>query len=390
MSWRFRKRVKIIPGIYLNFSKKGISTTIGPRGLSVNIGTKGTHLNAGIPGSGLSIRELFFNKKTVIPSPSKSHEIADKLKYLLEKTYDGMDQIKSESIEGLTSVGLQSLKESILAAHKEHAAIISLINELTKRKADKDRRLRRLRGNIFSFLYKKRISRYSMESNEMQEELNELNEQRQLATVDLFINNDDVFKGLYENIKKAYQVITSCQKTWDITASKEVNRVQKRSAAGIEVNRVEVRSSIASSDIIQLLELPLKLDNKNGGDLYFYPGFVIIHEQALDFAILDYSEFDIEFHFTRFIETDPIPSDSEIVGQTWAKVNKDGSPDKRFSNNYQIPIVKYGEMTFKSNTGMYEKYLFSNSHYANLFYTAMNDYIGAIKAANKLLEEFKA
>jgi hypothetical protein len=53
---RFRKSVKIAPGIKLNFSKSGISSTFGGKGLSVNTGSRGTYLNTGIPGTGISNR----------------------------------------------------------------------------------------------------------------------------------------------------------------------------------------------------------------------------------------------------------------------------------------------------------------------------------------------
>lgn len=53
---RFRKRVKIVKGLYLNFSNSGISTSVGVRGASVTFGKKGTYLNTGIPGTGLSNR----------------------------------------------------------------------------------------------------------------------------------------------------------------------------------------------------------------------------------------------------------------------------------------------------------------------------------------------
>lgn len=56
MGFRFRKSVKLLPGIKLNFSKRGTSVTIGGRGASVNIGPRGTHANVGIPGSGISYR----------------------------------------------------------------------------------------------------------------------------------------------------------------------------------------------------------------------------------------------------------------------------------------------------------------------------------------------
>ena len=50
---RFRKSIQIVKGVRVNFSKSGISTTIGGRGASVNIGKRGTYLNTGIPGTGL-------------------------------------------------------------------------------------------------------------------------------------------------------------------------------------------------------------------------------------------------------------------------------------------------------------------------------------------------
>lgn len=57
MAWSYRKRVKLFPGVYLNFSKSGISTSIGPKGLKLNFGKDGTYLNTSIPGTGLYSRQ---------------------------------------------------------------------------------------------------------------------------------------------------------------------------------------------------------------------------------------------------------------------------------------------------------------------------------------------
>jgi hypothetical protein len=53
---RFRKSVKIAPGIKLNFSKSGVSSTFGVKGASVNVGKDGAYLNTGVPGTGISSR----------------------------------------------------------------------------------------------------------------------------------------------------------------------------------------------------------------------------------------------------------------------------------------------------------------------------------------------
>lgn len=57
MTFRFQRRIKILPGLRLNVSKTGFSWTVGTRGASVT--AKDGHLtgNAGIPGTGLSYRE---------------------------------------------------------------------------------------------------------------------------------------------------------------------------------------------------------------------------------------------------------------------------------------------------------------------------------------------
>jgi hypothetical protein len=57
---RFRKAIKLLPGVRLNLSLSGVSVTIGPRGANINIGPRGTFLNTGIPGTGLYSRERLF------------------------------------------------------------------------------------------------------------------------------------------------------------------------------------------------------------------------------------------------------------------------------------------------------------------------------------------
>jgi hypothetical protein len=54
MGFRFRRSIRIIPGIRLNFSKGGVSTSVGGRGATINFGKRGTKTTVGLPGTGLS------------------------------------------------------------------------------------------------------------------------------------------------------------------------------------------------------------------------------------------------------------------------------------------------------------------------------------------------
>lgn len=66
---RFRKSIKLAPGIRMNLSGSGLSWTLGPRGASIGIGRRGSYLNTGIPGTGLYSRtRLSHNGGTRGPS----------------------------------------------------------------------------------------------------------------------------------------------------------------------------------------------------------------------------------------------------------------------------------------------------------------------------------
>lgn len=73
MAWNFRRRKKIAPGVYINMSKKGISTTFGPKGASMTFGPNGTYMNTSIPGTGMYNRrriggnKMKINETTSIP-----------------------------------------------------------------------------------------------------------------------------------------------------------------------------------------------------------------------------------------------------------------------------------------------------------------------------------
>jgi hypothetical protein len=53
---RFLRRVRIAPGVRLNFTRSGVSASVGPRGAHLTAGHGAASLYAGVPGTGLSAR----------------------------------------------------------------------------------------------------------------------------------------------------------------------------------------------------------------------------------------------------------------------------------------------------------------------------------------------
>ena len=63
MGLRFRKSIRLFPGVRLNLSRTGVSATLGRPGATVNVSERGLRGTVGVPGSGLSYSEdLPFSK----------------------------------------------------------------------------------------------------------------------------------------------------------------------------------------------------------------------------------------------------------------------------------------------------------------------------------------
>lgn len=354
MEWKFRKDFQIMPGVYLKYGNGGIQTQI----------------------------------RSIEPITDKAFD-AEKLQHQLFRPYDQQHEIKSASVDKLTSKQLQEFKALLLTSDKIYHETNSLLENKTTIFEKHSKKLNRLNRSIFKFLFKKKILRMEQESIVLSEEVGELKEQLAYSSIKLEIDSEDAFFDLYKNVKKAFTLLIGSEKKWDFTSTKRTNRVAERTSAANTITRSEISLSEKRLPILQT-DLPaLCFHNMNGGDLYLYPGFLIVYESKTDFAVISYTDLFLRFNQLRFIESEKVPSDTKIVDKTWFKVNKDGSPDKRFSNNYQIPIVLYGELGITSLSGLNEVYCFSNSELAMLFQKAMSDYTDAIIKSQSLISAFK-
>jgi len=352
MEWKFRKEFQIMPGIKLTYGKNGIKTQI--------------HY-----------------------STSDPEVDAEKLKLKLFKPFDSANEIKSASISKLTSSDLQDFKNLLLVSGKNYSETSEILNIKNDSKLKLDKRISRLQKNLFRFLFKKKLIRLQFESDQLHAEIMEFEEQLNLSRVSLEIDSEDVYFDLYNDVRKAFSLLQQSQKKWDFTSTRATNRIAERTSARSTITRSLIQLAETDLPILNTDHPPMCFHNINGGDIYLYPGFLIIYESKTEFAIINYAELNITHSQTRFIETEGVPSDAKVVGQTWYKVNKDGSPDRRFTSNYQIPIALYGELHYSSESGLNEVYCFSNNESTLLFWKAMYDYIDAIKKASSLFASFK-
>ena len=117
---RYRNRIKLAPGLNINFSKSGISTTLGPRGASVNIGKTGAYLNTGIPGTGLYNRtKISSSEKNTINNSASKNQTQVGVKLDLNEKYEPVVEIYDNSGKNITSQAvINKLKRT--PAYKEN------------------------------------------------------------------------------------------------------------------------------------------------------------------------------------------------------------------------------------------------------------------------------
>ena len=80
-----------------------------------------------------------------------------------------------------------------------------------------------------------------------------------------------------------------------------------------------------------------------------------------------YKDLYIDQNYSRFIENEGVPSDTEIIAYTWQYVNKNGSPDRRFKNNKQLPICKYGNLRISDGSNLNIEIMCSDYSKSKLF-----------------------
>jgi hypothetical protein len=366
MGWRFRKSFSPLPGVRLNFSPRGISTSVGVGPLRVYLGPKGAAVTTRIPGSGMSFRQTLGqphstgNSEPYVP-PLGSPPSPQILPTPGMGTLPTEGEIRSASTAVLTTKGLAPLKELVEKAQSERAVLLPELHQAESAAIKATERCKAwTNGWLLRRLFKNRFARIAAIAEETSARAAELAEQERLSRLATQFDLPAQLKDAFGRVCDATAFLSQSHRIWDTLSRVATDRVRERSTATTSINRELVTVGLGSSDVIEShFDVP-HLSNANGGDVFIYPGFVLYHISTSAFALVDAREVTITSSAAPFIEEEGVPADSEIVSQTWKKANKDGSPDKRFANNYQIPIVRYGRLRLESKTGMQEEYMISN------------------------------
>lgn len=385
MGLRFRRTFKVFPGVHLNISKGGVSASIGVPGATLNVGKNGAQLTGGIPGTGISYRQRLAGPLTSprqatpppaprlpVPAPGASPAIAQPVvvtKPLME----------SAPIDQLTSASLREVRDLVAAAHKESVRLQADLGPAEKRKEDAQKRAYawehdEVRRTLFAGKYEKVLDEYE----DARDDLKEIKAHLETCKITLGMESSVWLDTTFGALVIAFRDLAGSAKCWDITRQVEVNNFAERSSAKLAVNRTQIVLDVRPSKVLEHAGPTLHFQNANGGDLFLYPAMLMVANPGAQFALIDLNEVHASCDRTRFNEEEVVPADAQVVGETWKRVNMDGTPDRRYADNHSIPVVAYGTLRLSSPTGLKEEYMFSSVEKLRAFCTALGEHMDAL------------
>lgn len=161
---------------------------------------------------------------------------------------------------------------------------------------------------------------------------------------------DDESAAEYQSRLNSWKRLMSSKGKWRVNTTAQV--INKKINAGAS-------NSITRTPIFEAGKLPCGLSANipvyaisiGNETLVILPDRLIVATKST-FAALKYESISFSIRNTTFIESQMVPSDTTVIGYTWKYVNKNGSPDKRFQDNRQIPKCQYAEISITSSSGM--------------------------------------
>lgn len=334
MGFRYRKSINLGGGFRINLSKSGIGYSWGVKGYRVTKTAKGRiRTTTSIPGTGISYvhengknnRQSFGSGSTPSSQPTQS----------IDNNHYNTQNIVNNVATAMVSEGLEDMLASASKALKlNKLANIGLLITL-------------ILGCGFPLLLIFAACFLTLKIFV-----------KTKGTIDLEYTIEDDQQSLVNDRMQPMIRITECNKVWRIMQSSMV--IDRKYAAGAS-NTVKRTACKAGTKAPFPFKPNLQIASFKVGKetLLFLPDKLFII-QGSKIGALNYSDIFSSTHTTRFIESEMVPRDTQVVGQTWKYVNKSGGPDRRFKDNRQIPVCLYGQLNLTSTSGLNTVIMYSN------------------------------
>lgn len=340
MGLHIRKSVRVGP-FRFNLSKSGIGVSAGVKGLRVGTGPRGNYIHMG--RGGLYYRHTFTDTGSrAQPSATKPSQ-RSRLESLQPNgaTHEPLREIDSGEIGLMVDSSSKALVDELNAKRKRLrawpivASIFVVVAALFNARGVPTWAALTMLGMgllvtaltyYWDLLGKTTVMLYDLEQD---------------------------FERTLEQLHNAFGEMRKCRAIWHLQAEGRVTDRKYHAGASHLIRRNGISLAFNNPPFVKTnVATPSIPVGKQ--TLYFFPDKVLVFEPN-GVGAVSYDNLKIAISSTNFIEDGAVPRDAEVVSKTWKFVNKSGGPDKRFKDNRQIPVVRYEEVQFSSNTGLNER-----------------------------------
>ena len=329
MGFRFRKSINLGGGFRINLSKSGVGYSWGVPGYRVTRTAGGKRRKTySIPGTGLSYSETIgprnsgsnggnsnSNRNNYVPQPQNnsayaevehSIETAD-IQNFREANLDTISKTMEKTIR-INKWGTGLLWCGLLACGNPVFVFLPII------------------GIILKILV------------------------HRSGKVDLTYDLDPEKTEEHYRRVSAWEILQEGKKEWQILSEQHNSNTKVNAGASRSIKRekctITKKTPFYLKTNVDVIQIKLKKETL----LVMPDRFFIVRGSKVGFE--NYDDIYIETSSTQFVESESVPRDAQVVGHTWQYVNKNGTRDRRYSNNRQFPICLYGVVTIHSSSGI--------------------------------------
>lgn len=365
----------------INISKSGIGVSAGVKGARISIGPRGTYVHAGVNGFYYRQRVGGSNVHSYNQCPSPSSQ-KFRSQYSQINLASDSYTIETADVSGLVETSSVELLNQINDAARQMryapfavlatfvlSFVVFIISPLIAEmiSAISDIPIGEPLSPILSIISFALVAFVLLVGCIFSWKIHRGDQLKR--TTPLFYELEQDALNKFTAIQKACEALSRSARVWRIQTEQPTWDKRRNAGASSLITRHSVCVSRVSPPFIatNVDVWGMKL---NDFMLFFMPDYIFVLQYG-KYGTVSYDSLNISFSPTHFIENQTVPPDAQVVNYTWQYVNKNGSPDRRFSNNRQMPIAQYGFIQFQSQAGMnihlHASSLDAASYFANVF-----------------------
>lgn len=177
---------------------------------------------------------------------------------------------------------------------------------------------------------------------------------RARRSVVVFYDVQDTPAAWFERLVTCWPWLSESRRVWRQLQSGRVETTYQHktnAGAGTLVSRQVLQASLTGPrHLATNVDVPSLTAGKSA--LYFLPDRLLVRE-GKSYTDIAYVRLHVAAGTERFIESPrDVPSDARLVDHTWQYVNVKGGPDRRFKDNPQLPVMRYGTIQLTTSDGL--------------------------------------